>query len=114
LTCDTPVEKLGALPTEKAKLLSGSTTLYASGGHKRTRILHVSCTKSGRTPVPKRSFGQIRRLPLKRWQAFYTGPDTKLHYAPSTFEARIDPEGWLTDERRLIASGKWVAPAIRR
>ena len=50
--------------------------------------------------MPKRSFGQIRRLPSKRWQAFYTGPDTRLHYAPSTFEAKIDAEGWLTDERR--------------
>jgi integrase len=64
--------------------------------------------------VPKRSFGQIRRLPSKRWQAFYTGPDTRLHYAPSTFEAKIDAEGWLTDERRVIAGGKWVAPARRQ
>jgi integrase len=64
--------------------------------------------------MPKRrSFGQLRRLPSKRWQAFYTGPDTALHYAPSTFEAKIDAEAWLTDERRLIASGAWVAPADR-
>jgi integrase len=64
--------------------------------------------------MPKRSFGQIRRLPSKRWQAFYTGPDTRLHYAPSTFEAKIDAEGWLTDERRIIAAGNWIAPARRQ
>ncbi len=64
--------------------------------------------------MSKRSFGQIRRLPSKRWQAFYTGPDTRLHYAPSTFDAKIDAEGWLTDERRLIAADRWVAPVKRR
>jgi integrase len=64
--------------------------------------------------MSKRSFGQIRRRSSKRWQAFYTGPDTALHYAPSTFEAKVDAEAWLTDERRLIASGNWVSPAMRQ
>ena len=49
----------------------------------------------------------------KRWQAFYTGPDTALHYAPSTFDTKMDAEAWLVDERRIIASGAWVAPAER-
>jgi integrase len=64
--------------------------------------------------VSKRSFGQIRRRSSKRWQAFYTGPDGRLHYPPSTFEAKIDAEAWLTDERRMIAAGIWVAPAERQ
>jgi integrase len=65
--------------------------------------------------MPKRrSFGQLRRLPSKRWQAFYTGPDSVLHYAPSTFETKIDAETWLVDERRIVASGTWVAPAERQ
>jgi integrase len=64
--------------------------------------------------MPKRrSFGQLRRLPSRRWQAFYTGPDTALHYAPSTFETKMDAEAWLVDERRLVASGNWVSPADR-
>ena len=61
----------------------------------------------------RRSFGQLRRLPSKRWQAFYTGPDTALHYAPSTFDTKMDAEAWLVDERRIVASGAWVAPAER-
>jgi integrase len=56
----------------------------------------------------------MRRLPSKRWQAFYTGPDGQLHYAPSTFDAKIDAEAWLVDERRLIAVASWVAPARRQ
>ena len=64
--------------------------------------------------MPKRrSFGQLRKLPSKRWQAFYTGPDTALHYASSTFETKMDAEAWLVDERRLIASDSWIAPADR-
>jgi integrase len=63
--------------------------------------------------MPKRGFGQIRRLPSKRYQAFYTGPDLALHYAPSTFETKIDGEAWLADERRIIATGFWIAPKAR-
>lgn len=61
----------------------------------------------------KRGFGQILRLPSKRYRARYTGPDTQLHNAPSTFETREDAEAWLTDERRLIAAGTWAPPAHR-
>lgn len=64
-------------------------------------------------PGKRRGFGQIRRLPSKRWQAFYTGPDSALHNAPSTFHAKEDAEAWLTDERRIIAAGTWVAPRQR-
>jgi integrase len=61
----------------------------------------------------RRSFGQLRRLPSRRWQAFYTGPDTALHYAPYTFQAKVDAESWLTDERRLLATGAWTPPSQR-
>ena len=62
---------------------------------------------------PKRSFGQIARLPSRRYRARYTGPDTALHNAPHTFEARIDAEAWLTDERRLIVGETWSPPRDR-
>ena len=32
----------------------------------------------------RRGFGRLRKLPSKRWQAAYTGPDTLLHRPPST------------------------------
>lgn len=65
-------------------------------------------------PPRKRSFGQITRLPSKRYRARYTGPDTMLHNAPTTFETREDAEAWLTDERRLVSSGRWVSPTDRK
>lgn len=62
----------------------------------------------------KRSFGQLRRLPSGRWQAGYTGPDAHVHRAATTFTAKIDAEGWLAAERRLIESGEWVSPITRK
>jgi hypothetical protein len=62
----------------------------------------------------KRSFGQITRLPSKRYRARYTGPDQALHNGPRTFETRVDAEAWLADERRLISAGTWSSPAARQ
>ena len=62
----------------------------------------------------KRSFGQLRKLPSGRWQAGYTGPDTHVHRAPTTFTAKIDGESWLVSERRLVESGEWQPPGARR
>jgi integrase len=58
-------------------------------------------------PRPKRSFGGIRKLPSGRYQANYTGPDTRLHRAPNTFDTREDAEAWLTDVRRQVSRGEW-------
>ncbi len=60
-------------------------------------------------PRSRRSFGGIRKLPSGRYQANYTGPDTRLHKAPSTFDTREDAEAWLTDVRRTISRGEWSA-----
>ncbi|HRC40926.1 MAG TPA: N-terminal phage integrase SAM-like domain-containing protein, partial [Tetrasphaera sp.] len=62
----------------------------------------------------KRSFGQITRLPSKRYRARYTGPDQALHNGPRTFQTRVDAEAWLADERRLISAGTWSSPAARQ
>ncbi|HEY3530385.1 MAG TPA: site-specific integrase [Nocardioides sp.] len=61
----------------------------------------------------KRGFGQLTRLPSGRIRARYTGPDGQLHNAPATFETNLDAEAWLTDERRLVASGAWSSPKAR-
>jgi len=74
-----------------------------------TRIRHGGPSVAG-----KRSFGQITRLPSKRYRARYTGPDQALHNGPRTFETRVDAEAWLADERRLISAGAWSSPAARQ
>lgn len=61
----------------------------------------------------RRSWGKIRRLPSKRYQASYIGPDLQRHVAPTTYTARMDAEGWLRDERRLIETQAWTPPALR-
>lgn len=62
---------------------------------------------------PRRSFGTLRRLPSKRWQASYIGPDDERHAAPTTFGARIDAEAWLASERRFLERPDWTAPRTR-
>ena len=58
-------------------------------------------------------FGRIRKLPSGRYQAGYVGPDLALHRPASTFETLLDARGWLTDERRRIDGGDWIAPQVR-
>ena len=62
----------------------------------------------------KRGFGYVRRLPSKRWQASYVGPDSARHAAPTTFQTKADAEGWLGGEQSLISSDRWSPPAARR
>src|SRR5690606_3497040 len=54
-----------------------------------------------------------RRLPSKRWQASYTGPDLARHTAPHTFASKMDAEVWLAQERALVDGSGWVAPKRR-
>jgi len=61
----------------------------------------------------RRGFGAIRRLPSKRYQASYLGPDLARYVGPKTFQARIDAEGWLAQERRLIETDRWIPPNVR-
>ena len=63
---------------------------------------------------PHRAFGTLRRLPSRKYQASYVGPDGVRQYAPATFVAKVDAEGWLAAERRLVEGGAWTSPAARR
>ena len=58
----------------------------------------------------KRGFGEVGQLPSGRYRARYTGPDGGRHSAPITFVARIDAEGWLVDQERMISRGEWEPP----
>ncbi|WP_238348335.1 tyrosine-type recombinase/integrase [Ornithinimicrobium pratense] len=61
----------------------------------------------------RRGFGALRRLPSKRWQASYTGPDLQRHTAPHTFSSKGDAEAWLGQEWALANRDDWVAPMRR-
>jgi integrase len=76
-------------------------------------MLRVCCAKSEVIMPNRRSFGRLRKLRSGRWQPAYIGPDNALHHAPTTYDANIDAEGWLANERRLIAAGDWVSPDQR-
>lgn len=57
-----------------------------------------------------RGWGRIRLLPSKRYQAAYVGPDGLLHKSHTTYQAKLDAEGWLSTERRKIEFGNWSPP----
>lgn len=61
----------------------------------------------------RRAFGRIAKLPSGRWRARYTGPDAVLYNAPRTFSTKMDAEGWLAAERRLIDLEAWTPPTER-
>ncbi|MGB7449086.1 MAG: site-specific integrase [Ornithinimicrobium sp.] len=64
--------------------------------------------------MSRRGFGNIRKLPSKRWQASYSGPDMARHVAPHTFASKMDAEVWLAQERALVVgSADWVPPQRR-
>ncbi len=75
-------------------------------------LLHVYCTTTEAAPMTRarRGFGAIRRLPSKRWQASYLGPDEARHTAPSTFATKMEAEGWVLSQRRHIDGGTWTPP----
>ncbi len=60
-----------------------------------------------------RGFGYVRRLPSRRFQASYVGPDLVRHAAPSTFATKGDAEAWLVAERALMSGAQWSPPAGR-
>lgn len=61
----------------------------------------------------RRGFGYLRKLPSGRYQASYAGPDGGRHCGPTTFAAKMDAEGWLAAERRLVERDEWDPPAER-
>lgn len=65
----------------------------------------------------RRSWGKVRASGRTRFQASYPDPllgSDIMHKAPKTFGTRMDAEGWLAAERKLIDSGTWTPPATRK
>ncbi|MFW9053780.1 tyrosine-type recombinase/integrase [Corynebacterium striatum] len=61
----------------------------------------------------RRAFGKLS-VKRKRVYAEYTGPDGAFHRPGHSFPSKIDAEGWLAEERRLIDLGTWTPPEQRR
>ena len=62
----------------------------------------------------RRGFGHVRKLPSKRWQASYIGPDLQRHKAITTFTTKDAAALWLASEHKLIEADTWTPPAHRR
>jgi integrase len=62
--------------------------------------------------MARRTFGSIRKLPSKRWQARYIHPDTgATQTAPSTFKSKTDASVWLSEIEVEVHKGIWHDPA---
>ncbi len=48
-----------------------------------------------------------------RVQASYIADDGHRYYAAHTYDTRVDAEGWLSNERKLIELGGWSPPESR-
>ncbi|MBK6442860.1 MAG: site-specific integrase [Actinomycetales bacterium] len=65
-------------------------------------------TGGGNRTGTRKAFGNIRRLPSKRWQARFNGPDGREHRAPTTFETKGDARAWLDMQRADITRAQWL------
>lgn len=57
--------------------------------------------------MARSSWGAIRKLPSKRFQASYFGPDKKRHTAPTTFTTKTQARYWLDEQHLAIEKGNW-------
>jgi integrase len=85
-------------------------------GHCALRCDNVAGMSKQRTPnkrTRRRGWGTLRNMRSGRIQASYTADDGRLYYCAHTFGTRMDAEGWLQAERKLIDRGEWTPPEMR-
>ena len=68
----------------------------------------------GNSRGARRRFGYIRKLPSRRYQASYTGPDGERHNAPTTFDTKGDADAWLALQDAAITEHRWKPAAPTR
>lgn len=62
----------------------------------------------------RRAFGAVGQLKSGRFRARYSHPETTAWVnASDTFPSKIDADGWLADERRLMDLETWISPEAR-
>lgn len=60
----------------------------------------------------RNSWGAIRKLPSKRFQASFVGPDGERHSAPDTFVTKSEAAFWLAQTRVAINDGAWAPEEV--
>jgi len=58
--------------------------------------------------MARSNWGTIRKLPSKKFQASYFGPDRKRHTAPTTFTTKTQARFWLDEQHLAIEKGNWT------
>jgi integrase len=59
----------------------------------------------------RNNWGAVRKLPSKRFQASYIGPDGERHTASDTFVTKGEATFWLAQIRVSIKEGSWQIPS---
>src|SRR5579859_6937811 len=62
----------------------------------------------------RRRFGYIRKLPLGRYQASFTGPTGSRQTAPNTFRTKTDADRWLAAVESDLSRGTWLDEDLGR
>src|ERR1700757_4454396 len=79
----------------------------------RQRCAKVANMATQKT-ASRRSWGTLRTMRNGRIQASYIyDGDGRRYYAIHTYDSKMDAEGWLASERRLIEMGGWSPPESR-
>lgn len=59
-------------------------------------------------PSRRSGFGNVRKLPSRRWQARYTPPGGSTVAAPYTFDTKLDAQAWLATIRADLVRDAWL------
>jgi hypothetical protein len=68
---------------------------------------------ASRKTARRRSWGTLRVMRNDRIQASYIYDDGRRYYATHTYDSKVDAEGWLANERKLIELAVWTPPETR-
>ncbi|MCB0909685.1 MAG: site-specific integrase, partial [Nocardioidaceae bacterium] len=65
-------------------------------------------------PRVRRGFGRVEKRANGRYRAAYTGPDSQLYRAPTTFASKDDAIAWLSARRAEIEMQIWAPDVAAR
>ena len=85
-----------------------------ANSHDATRQRCAKVASMAAQNATRRSWGTLRTMRNGRIQASYIyDGDGRRYYAIHTYDSKMDAEGWLASERRLIEMGEWSPPESR-